>query len=499
MIAPVAVGQVRFTLPGLAADARGVVSGRDMAARFATLDRVVWFLRLLSAASDLDACWSGMRLIPVRSPLGLREMLLLLPVPSTEAADLVARAARTAGGQAATGAGRHFVEYRDARAPLGYDVVEVARGSGEFVFYCADQVVYCQAEGERSLVRLLLGLDLLRRPGGSRDAPGEGGAGYVTARRGLGARLCEYLYRVGVKARAAQCEVAAESAFGLHTGFWVFHIEDLPTRLRSLMAETPGLALYRPVTDGVAVAAGYRHPVNLAACRVLFPEDRLLLLAPRPAGATQLDPAPMLADIADLLPLPVFSAGEAPALSARPTQAKRLDVPLRLAYAPEVSARAKAAYLPWSQVGWLRRLCQALPPSALRGHQVALLDDAVLVVASDELAALPFGKLLDQAAPGVLVPAGMRLAPAVDPEALAKKLGTGDSSLLVFASAGEAPLRIPAAAMQPLDRLILAEMTVAAPPLEARSHPVAEREEAVEIETDGLGPFPLWGLETKRK
>ena len=62
MIVPVAVGQVRFTLPGLAADARGVVSGRDMAARFATLDRVVWFLRLLSAAGDLDGSWSGMRL-----------------------------------------------------------------------------------------------------------------------------------------------------------------------------------------------------------------------------------------------------------------------------------------------------------------------------------------------------------------------------------------------------------------------------------------------------
>jgi hypothetical protein len=499
MIAPVAVGQMRFTLPGLAADARGVVSGREMAARFATLDRVVWFLRLLSAAGDLDACWSGMRLIPVRSPLGLREMLLLLPVPSTEAADLVARAARTAGGQAATGAGRHFVEYRDARASLGYDVAEVARGSGDFVFYLADQVVYFQAEGERSLVRLLLGLDLLRRPGGSSDALGDGGACYVTARRGLGARLCQYLCRVGVDARAAQCEPAAESAFGLHTGFWLFRIEDLPTRLCGLMSETPGLALYRPVTHGVAVAAGYRHPVNLAACRVLFPEDRLLLLAPRPTGATQLDPTPALADIADLLPVPVFSAGEPSALSARPAQAKRLDVPLRLVFAPEVRARAKAAYLSWSQVGWLRRLCQALPPSALRGHQVALLDDVVLVVASDELVALPFGKLLGQAAPGVLVPAGMRLAPALDPEALARALGTGENSLLVFVSANEAPLRIPAAAMQPLDRRILAEMTVEARSLAARSHPVAEREEAVEIEIDPLGPFPLWGLESKRK
>ena len=374
---------------------------------------------------------------------------------------------------------------------------EVARGPGDFVFYCADQVVTCQAEGERSLVRLLLGLELVRRPGGFRNASGEIVDCYATARRGLGARLCEYLFRVGVKAKAAPCDQAAESTFGLPTGFWLFRIDDLPARLCSLMSGTPGLALYLPVTEGVAVAAGYRHPVNLAACRVLFPEDRLLLLAPRPTGAILLEPAPVLADIADLLPLPLLSAGESPAASARAAQPKRLDVPVRLVHAPEVPARAKAAYLPWSQVGWLRHMCQALPPAALRGHQVAVLDDAVLVVATDELAALPFGQLLDEAAPGVLVPAGMRLVPAVDPEAMANRLGTGEKFLLVFASVGAPPLRIPAAALQPLDRRILAELTVEAQPVQARSHPGAGREEAVEIETDPLGAFPLWGLKRK--
>jgi len=497
MIVPVAVGQVRFTLPGLAADARGVVSGRDMVARFATLDRVVWFLRLLSAASDLDACWSGMRLVPVRSPLGLREMLVLVPAPSTEAADLVAQAARTAGGRAATGAGRHFVEYRDTRAPMGYDVDEVAREPGDFVLYGADQVVCYQAEGERSVLRLLLGLDLLRRPVGFQGTLDGSGAGYVTARRGLGARLCEYLFRAGVQARAALCEQTVESAFGVAQVFWLFHIEELPARLRGLMSDTPGLALYRPVADGVAVAAGYRHPVNLAGCRVLFPEHRLLLLSPRPAGAILLDPAPVLADIADLLPLPALTAGEASPMAARSAQSKRLDVPLRLVPAPEIPARAKAAFIPWAQVEWLRRLCLALPPTVLRGHQVAMLDDGVLLVAPDELVALPLGRLLGEAAPGVLVPAGMKLAPAIDPEALAKRLGAGEASRLVFHSATEPPLRIPATAMQPLDRRILAELSVEARPSGVRLHPAAELEEAVEIESDPLGSFSLWGLKRK--
>ncbi|HEX7599600.1 MAG TPA: hypothetical protein VF518_15390 [Polyangia bacterium] len=490
-----AVGQVRFILPGLVADARGVASGPNMAARFASLDRVVWFLRLLSAAADLDDCWSGMRLVLVRTPLGLREMLVLVPVGSTEACDQVAQAARTAGGQCATGASRHFVEYRDRQAPLGYDVTAVSRESADFLFYGMDQVFALQAEGERSLVQLLLGLDLLRRPEGRRSIA-EIGPCTVTARRGLGLQLCEYLVRMGVAAKAALCEPAGKSAFGLSTGFWVFRIDDLPPRLFGLMSETPGLALYLPVTDGVAVAAGYRHLVNLAACRVLFPDHHLLLLSPRPMGPIVLDPAPRLTDVINLLPLPHIASGE-PAAPAHLSQPKRLDVPLRLVFAPGAPARPKAAYLSWSQVGWLRRLCQALPAHALRGHQVALLEDAVLVVAADELAALPFGQLLDEAAPGVLVPSGMRLVPAVAPEALAEKLGAGAASWLVFPKASEPPLRILPTALRPLDHRILAELSLDVRPAPVRPSQALALEKEVAIEPDALGPFSLWGLDRK--
>jgi hypothetical protein len=236
--------------------------------------------------------------------------------------------------------------------------------------------------------------------------------------------------------------------------------------------------------------------VNLAACRVLFPDNHLLLLSPRPIGPLVLDPAPRLTDVIDLLPLPHISSGE-PAVPAHLSKPKRLDVPLRLVFAPDAPARPRAAYLPWSQAGWLRRLCQALPARALRGHQVALLEEAILVVAEDELAALPFGQMLEQAAPGVLVPAGMRLVPAVNPEALAQKLGTDSASWLVFPAADQAPLRIPATALQPLDRRILAELTIEARTLAARPSLALEGEAAVEMETDPLGPFALWGLGRK--
>ncbi len=497
MLVPVALGQVRFTMPGLAANAQGVVAGRELALRFATMDRLVWFLRLLSGATDLDASWNEMRLWLARSPLGIREMLVIMPIPSTEAADTVAQAARTAGGQCTTGAGRHFVEYRNRRAPLGYDVGEVVREPADFVFYGADQALGFHSESERSLLRLLLGLDLLRVPGGpdaKRDQPL---ACTVTARRGLGLPLCQALYQAGVTAKAALCEPQEKSAFALAPEFWLFRIDDLPARLLGLVTTTPGLSLFLPVSEGVVVAAGFRHPVNLAACRGLFPDHHLVLLSPRPASPVVLDPAPHLADIAQLVPLPQVWTDAPSATPLHVSHGPSLRMPLRLLRMPNTRAHAKAAYVSGKQVDWLRRVCQALPASVLRGHRVARLEDAILLVADDVLAPLPFGQLLAEAAPGVLVPVGTNLRPALDQAAVARTLGTGAGSLLVFPDTQGKPLRIPAAMLRPLGQAILSELTLdeqPAPALALGDEPEPDR---LEVTTDPLGPFALWGLERK--
>jgi hypothetical protein len=308
--------------------------------------------------------------------------------------------------------------------------------------------------------------------------------------------LCQTLHQAGVKARAALCEPQEKSAFGLTSAFWLFRIEDLPARLIGLVGGTPGLNLFLPVSDGVAVAAGYRHPVNLAACRGLFPDNHLVLLAPRPAAPVVLDPEPRLADIAQLLPLPQVLANEQTAIPLQVTGIQSMRMPLRLVHAPGAT-RIKAAYVMGGQVDWLRRLCQALPASVLARHKVVLLDDAVLLVAEDDLAPLPFGQLLVEAAPGVLVPAGMSLQPAVDPGAVAQALGTGTDSLLVFANGQDKPLRIPAASLRPLGTAILAELALderSAPTRSAGDEPWSG---SLEVATDPLGSFPLWGLERK--
>src|SRR5262245_17296175 len=123
MIQRVALGQVRFNVPGLAVDARGVVFGKQLAVRFAAIDRLVAFFRALAAEQSLDDLQPGLRIVYARGTAGTREAIVFVPANASAAqvGDAVARAARLAGGQCFTGGGRHFVQYRDAAAPLGYD------------------------------------------------------------------------------------------------------------------------------------------------------------------------------------------------------------------------------------------------------------------------------------------------------------------------------------------------------------------------------------------
>ena len=118
MLQRVVLGQVRFNLPGLLADARGVVTGRQLVARFAAIDRLVGFLRVLSAEQSIDDLQPGLRIVYARGGAGTREAIVLMPVGSPGLADVVAHAARLAGGQTFTGTGKQFVQYRDAEGKL---------------------------------------------------------------------------------------------------------------------------------------------------------------------------------------------------------------------------------------------------------------------------------------------------------------------------------------------------------------------------------------------
>jgi hypothetical protein len=484
-------------------DARGVAMGRELVARFPTVDRLVWFLRLLSGAPAPDELWLGLRVLHVRSPLGLREVVALMPNPPGQAGDLVARAARNAGGQCFTGTGRHYVQYRDGQAPFGYDTGALSHEPADLTLYATDSTAPYHIAGEIPFERLLFGLELRRRPGALEALipVGEGTAVFATARRGLGPRLIELLLRAGVRAEASLCEPDRPSAFGVATPFWLLRAEELPPRLAPLFARTPGVVPYTPVLENVLVASGHAHPIHLEGCRALLAGERLVIFPPPPAGVTVLAAPPAFVPIADLVPLRAPPTLEAPSAPIRSSAPAPFDVPLRLELASGVVPRAVAAWVPWSQAAWLRRLCYALPAAALRGHRVALLEPALLVLgggpgAAGDLGGLPFGQLLDEVAPGILVPVGMRLGPLVAPRQLSERLGVTEGTFLVFPGPGQAPLRVAAGQIEPLERHILAQLHVETerPASARRTAAPAEDAAPPDVQHDPLGPWPLWGL-----
>lgn len=505
MLQRIALGQVRFNLPGLVADARGVAAGRQTVARFAAIDRLVSFLRLLSAEQSLDDFQPGLRIVYARGGAGTREAIVILPATSTELGDVVAHAVRLAGGQAFTGAGKHFVQFRDARAPLGYDVTALHEGAGELVLYGAEQTVSYRIENELPLATLLLRLSLVRVSG---QAPGfPEGSVYLTARRGLGAVVAGYLHRASarapgptvsepaLRAAAALCETPAASAFSSAATFWLFRIEHPPARLFGLLSKTPGLDLYLPVADNVLVAAGYRHPIHLEACRASFPADRLHLFSP--GGVTEVTPLPRLAAIEDVIRIRAPAFESALRQEAAPVERPDLAVALRLE--PSGGAgRPVAALVPWAQVAWLQRLLYALPPSALRSYRVAFLGRGVLVRATEALDGLPFGALYELGAPDVLVPVGTRLRPAVSPQILSERLGATGGAMVLFPDRAAAPVRILSDAVGPLDERLLATLEPALANMESLGSQQRPLQDPVEIENDPLGPMPLWGLARPR-
>src|SRR4051812_45297428 len=265
MLQRVALGQVRFNLPRLAVDARGVVAGRQIAVRFGAIDRLVSFFRLLSAEQSLDDLQPGLRILQARASAGTREAIVVLPAGSAHLGDTAARVARMAGGQSFTGNGKHFVQYRDARAPLGYDAAAISQEAADLVFYGLEHTVPYSIESELPLQKLLLRLSLQRQHGRAREVDAAGTL-YLTARRGLGPLLAQYLYRaqssappagvspassifgVGagavppagvpappLRAAAAFYEGGTESAFHATTGFWLFRLEAVPPRMMGLL------------------------------------------------------------------------------------------------------------------------------------------------------------------------------------------------------------------------------------------------------------------------
>src|SRR5580700_12165317 len=135
MLDRVAVHQTRLRTPGLGLDAKGVALGAKGLVLLPSIDRLVAYLALYTRQGSLAEILRSLSVEVVRSKLGAREVTLTFAAESSDRMDRVAEVARLAGGYTFTGTSRHFVQYRDAAAPFGYDIPRITPSDAAVALY----------------------------------------------------------------------------------------------------------------------------------------------------------------------------------------------------------------------------------------------------------------------------------------------------------------------------------------------------------------------------
>jgi hypothetical protein len=500
MLEPVALNQTRFNTPGVAPDNRGVVLGKMGALLFASVDRLVGFFRVFCDESSMDDLLPKLKIHQVRTPLMSREFLVLFHAASSYLVDRTARIASIMGGLTFTGSSKHFVKYRDATSPLGYDVTALHGDPADFVLYADTFTQGYQRVKDVGFDQLVFRLSPRRLPGEPCDDAGDRELLWLTVRWGLSRSVLTYLWRNRVRAEAAlvQPEATATGAgsFGQGSSFLLVRVTDLPERMLRLFSEVPGIEVHRPVAENVVVQVGFRHPLRLESCASLFDKERFYVFSGGRDAVDVLMQPPPLVPATDLIG-GSFDLGERPEpLEHVPEELKQLDLPLKLVPSQSARRRVTATLVPWSHADRLRKLVYALPPTMLATYRVAAIVEGLFIVGEHGIDGLPIGEMFQEAAPSIFVPMGFEFLPRVGPEVLTDHVGGVASRYVVFPRGGR-PLHLDHAVFAPLGRRALARLEVEARERDARLPPPRATVPATVVNED-LPALPLWGF-TDRK
>lgn len=485
-----ALHQTRFRAPGIAPDSRGVVLGSKGVLLFSSLDRVVAFFRAYGDEGSLDEVLPTLSIRRVVSPLRTKEVVVMLAAESSYRMDRIAAVARLAGGEAFTGTTRHFVKYRDASAPLGYDVVALAESNADVVLHHdAWRQVYT-FEREIPFRELLLKLQPFPVPPTERSAPTRV---IVTAEVGVGHAIIGYLFRWRVKASVGLAEWPSESAFDdrprrLH----VLDVDDPPARILGLLRSLPGVTVHEPVGRRFAVQLGFRHPISLDACASLFPEHSLTLFR-GDGGVLSIDPMPPLSAVRALVrtALARDDARNVAELVPAEVRMQLVDVSLRLAPTLAPPRRVVASVIRIEEREWLSRMLYLLPSHTLASLRMAITEKAIFLIDQRGIETIPLGRFYSEVADRIYVPAGMTLVPAVAPSVLAELLSDRGTGHAFFEPGEEQPRILPDEAFGPVSRTVLRDVGG------KLVHADAPDRHDPALPLVAYGPetsFPLWGV-----
>jgi FtsH ternary system domain X7 len=482
MLERIALHQTRLRTPGLGLDAKGVALGQKGVVLLPTVDRLVGWLGVYTETRSLEDLLPSLELRFVRSPLRTQEITLTFAAESSDRMDRVAEAARLVGAFTFTGTSRHFVQYRDASAPFGYDTSELLSTDAPLALY-HDRFSQTYDAGRKVDLAALL-LRLVPRPDPrTLDA---GGVRFIVAEEGLGPALIHYFARSDVDGEVTVGEWPAASMLeDSSIRRYVFRVAELPARMRRLMRTTPGITSFSPAGPGVAVELGHRHPVELRACPVFDP-DGLVLIRGRGQAPWSLPRLPALADLRTFARVELRAEG-APALSvARTVQGpSAVTVPIRVVPKKALWRNVTATCISEEGIPMLRSLVYALAADTLRETRVAFTDRGVFLSSPRGIEAIPLGTFFTEVYSGLYVPAGFEVVPEVAPEVLYRAIAGPPGHVLFIGHTGAA-LAIAADAFVSLETAVLEATPWHAARAEAVELALAEVPRRLKLESVGL-------------
>jgi hypothetical protein len=482
----VAVHQTRLRTPGLGLDAKGVALGAKGLVLLPSIDRLVAFLALYTRQGSLADILRSLAVEVVRSKLGAREVTLTFAAESSDRMDRIAEVARLAGGYTFTGTSRHFVQYRDAAAPFGYDIGQITPSDAALALYHNAFSQTYDVERKIEIRSLLLRLEPHPDPSTHREP----GPRWIVAESGLGPALIHYFVRSAVDAEVGVAEWPPASSFDDGPVVrYVFRVPEVPARMSPLLASTPGLGVFIPVAPGAAVESGFRHPVSLRACPV-FDEAGLVLFRGRGQDVLELERLPALGDIGAFARVDLRKEVATARAPDAATRASAVSIALRLMPSTEPWRAVTGSWIRPEEMPLLRHVAYALGPDTLRKTRVALTKEGAFLRHQTGIEGIPVGEFFREIRAGLYIPAGWDAVPAVAPDVLYRALGSPSGQVIFLSRDGRA-VGVPSDAFVPLETALLEAQAWA--PISAISEGLtaALATELPEVFLGGVGIRPL--------
>jgi hypothetical protein len=490
MLVRVALHQTRLRTPGLGLDAKGVALGAKGLVLLPSLDRLVAFLALYSRSSSLEDILRSLVVEVVKSKLGAREVTLTFASEGSDRMDRVAEVARLAGGYTFTGTSRHFVQYRDAAAPFGYDTGELLAQDGALFLYHGSFTQAYSVERGVELRTLLLRL----RPHLDPKAGLEPGPKWIVAEKGLGPALIGYFIRSSVDAEVGLGEWPPDSSFDeTPVQRYLFRVAEMPERMKPMLLSTPGLHVFAPAADGVGVEVGFRHPVNLRACPVFDREGIVLFRGTE--DPLELEKLPALGPVTAFARVELRSeSGAAGVRAVKAGAPGGVSLALRMVPTTDPWRGVTATWVRREELPLLRRIAYVLGPETLRRATVAFTEAGAFVRHSAGIESVPVGEFYREVHPSLYIPAGYDPLPAVSPEVLHRALGAPVGQVL-FVGRNAEIVGVPQDAFVSLENALLEAQTWA--PLGADAIEAALATKIPELVLESPGMLPMRDLGAK--